>query len=260
MIRKEKEGVEWLEFELLQGFAQLKHGVFLRHGGVSTAPFSSLNAITHTGDCFEKVQENRKKILGTLDLKKLIFKKQIHSTEIAWIKEIQNETHTQIASCDGLMTALPHHGLMTVHADCQAAIFYDPIHHALASVHAGWRGQVQNIYAETIFKMKSAFQSNPKELLVTISPSLGPENSEFKNYKTELPQEFWPFQIKPTYFDLWAIARYQLEKAGVLPHHIQIAQIDTYANSQDFFSFRRERALGPQGNIYGCHATISYLL
>ena len=142
---------------------------------------------------------------------------------------------------------------MIKHADCQAAIFYDPVHKALANVHCGWRGNVKNIYRVAVQKMKFTFGTNPKDLLVGISPSLGPDHSEFIHYQTEWPEEFWRFQVRPNYLDLWAIARDQLEQCGLLPHHIEVAGICTFANPQDFFSHRRDK-------ITGRHATVAMLL
>ncbi len=116
---------------------------------------------------------------------------------------------------------------MIRHADCQATIFYDPEHNAIANVHCGWRGNVQNIYRATAFEMRKTFSSKPENILVGISPSLGPEKSEFINYRKEFPESFLPYEIKPTYFDLWAISRMQLEASGILPHHIEVASICT---------------------------------
>ena len=138
---------------------------------------------------------------------------------------------------------------MIKHADCQAAIFYDPVHHAVSCVHAGWRGNVQNIYAHAIAFMAGKFHSQPADILVCISPSLGPHFSEFKNYKTEFPESFWPFQIRPNYFNLWEISRTQLQECGILPHHIEIASICTYANEQDFFSYRRDKVTGRNATV-----------
>jgi polyphenol oxidase len=257
MIRKKKGDIEWLEFELFADHPKLVHGVFLRRGGVSQAPYDSLNAIKEVGDDLERVQENRKRIQEAFRLEGLIGAYHIHETSIEWIKEPREE----IGEKDGMMTSsCKGWGLLALHADCQAAIFYDPVHHAVAAVHAGWRGQVKNIYSQTVSQMEEAFHSRPEDLLVAISPSLGPQNSEFKNFQAELPEKFWSFQIKPTYFDLWSIARYQLQECGLLPHHIQIACIDTYANEQDFFSYRREKARGRQDKITGAHATVAALL
>jgi YfiH family protein len=150
---------------------------------------------------------------------------------------------------DGISTQRPHVALMVTQADCQAAIFYDPINHVLSNVHSGWRSSVLNIYGATVEHMKHVYGSKPEDLLVCVSPSLGPESSQFINYKTELPEAFWEFQVKPLYFDFWSISEEQLKRAGVLSHHIQIAGIDTYANEEDYFSYRRSNKCGRQGTV-----------
>jgi polyphenol oxidase len=252
LIRKQNAHIQWLEFELLAEIPNLVHGVFLRRGGVSQDAYASLNVCRTTKDIPEHVEENRRRILKTLNLERLISAQQIHQTHIECVYEPKEE----FSDCDGLMTSQNTWGLLIQHADCQAALFYDPIKKVIASIHAGWRGQVKNIYQTVILKMRTAFGSDPKDLLVCISPSLGPQNSEFKNYREEFPEIFWQFQIKPFYFDLWAIARFQLEQAGILSHHLEIAQIDTYAHPDDFYSYRREKAAGRREKITGCHATV----
>ncbi len=244
MIRKKVGEIEFLQFELLSGFPQLRHGIFLRHGGVSSAPFSSLSLGGKNGDTPENIRENRKRILSALGATHYVSGDQTHSKEVKQI-----ETLDYPGVCDGLITSQTEVALLLNHADCQIAIFYDPIEQAIANVHAGWRGNVQNIYRETIQKMRHAFGSLPQNLLVGISPSLGPEYAEFKNYKVEFPESFWDFQIRPDYFNLWEIARSQLEAEGVLPHHIQIASLCTYTESNDFFSYRRDKLTGRNGTV-----------
>ncbi len=244
MIRKEKEGIQWLEFELLTDIPHVIHGVFLRRGGVSDPPFDSLNLGNTTGDEQTKVAYNRQRILGVLSLEKLIFASQIHGNEII---EVPSEDLTVRRSCDGLITRLPNIGLAIQHADCQAAIFYDPIQKIIANVHCGWRGSIQNIYAKTIMQLRS----QPENLLVCISPSLGPTAAEFIHYQTELPTSFFPFQVNLAHFDFWAISRMQLQQAGILPHHIEIASLCTVSNPRDFFSYRREKKTGRNATVVG---------
>jgi hypothetical protein len=156
--------------------------------------------------------------------------------------------HTSNEACDGLITKEKHQALMIKHADCQAAIFYDPMQNILANVHSGWRGNVQNIYGVTIEAMKK-MGSNPANILVCISPSLGPEQSEFVNFKTEFPPHFHEFQWKKNYFNLWEISRMQLKASGILPSHIECAEICTYENKADYFSYRREKITGRNATL-----------
>jgi polyphenol oxidase len=245
MIRKQQGSVEWLEYDLLQDIPHLKHGVFLRKGGISEGAFSSLNAGGGTGDHPEAIETNRKIIQNVLHLPHAVSMKQVHGARIEQILQPNHES----CDCDGLITSTKHLGLMIKHADCQAAIFYDPITKAIANVHCGWRGNVQNIYAATVIQLKAAYGSNPADLLVCISPSLGPAYSEFIHYRKEFPEPFWEYQWKENYFDLWTISKHQLQNAGVLPHHIEIANQCTYANPQDYFSYRRDK-------VTGRHATL----
>lgn len=247
MIRKEKNGIAWLEFPLFQPFPNLVHGVFLRHGGSSSGEFTSLNFSTSVGDSPAAVHANEKKALNLLGLTSAVRGKLCHGKQVALV----NDATSPDFPCDGLLTKTPDIGLLITHADCQAAIFYDPVKCVLANVHAGWRGSIQNIYAETIRLMQLQGCCS-SDIRVGISPSLGPDEAEFIHYNTELPEQFWRFQIKPKHFDFWSISRMQLEEAGVLPHHIEIAAISTYANPKDYYSYRRDKKTGR-------HATIAAL-
>jgi YfiH family protein len=226
--------VTWLTFDLFTEFPSLIHGVFLR--------FSS-----EQGDLKENVTQNWQRALSALQIKTWTSLFQHHGKSVIQAHPSYKEKG------DALTTDLSQLGLVVLHADCQAAIFYDPIHHALALVHCGWRGSVQNIYQETLKTMNKLYGSKAEDVLVGISPSLGPAASEFLNYQKELPTSFYPFQTQATYFDFWAISKWQLTECGVLPHHIEIAQLCTYFHPEDFFSYRRLK-------ISGRHATIASLI
>nr|MCH9703849.1 polyphenol oxidase family protein [Chlamydiota bacterium] len=189
-------------FQIFSGLP-LTHAVFSRHGGVSEGDFTSLNMGLSQGDDPQSVMQNRQIACEKLNLDTLCSLKQVHSDLIV------EADPTASIEADGQMTNHPRLGLLILHADCQAAIIYDPINHALANVHCGWRGNVQNIYAKTVAQMAARFGSNPENLLVGISPSLGPEAAEFVNFKDEFPDCYWDFQQK-NHFDLWELSRYQL--------------------------------------------------
>jgi YfiH family protein len=246
MRHKKNGNIEWLEFELLADLPHLVHGVFLRQGGISEGPFSSLNIGGGTGDKPEHVEANRKRVQEALGVSRLVSGFQEHG---AHIEKVSTDVQAELPPCDGMITQDRDIGLMIKHADCQAAIIYDPVHQAVGNVHAGWRGNVRNVYASAIAKMKKEFNSRPEDLLVCISPSLGPKWAEFKNYKDELPVHFWKFQVEPTYFDLWEIARTQLEECGILADHLEIASICTYSHPKDFYSYRRDKVTGRNTTI-----------
>ena len=149
MIRKELESIVWLEFELLAPFKNLTHGVLLRHGGYSTEGYESLNLGFSLNNPIENqnVQSNRNKVKKVFAFKSLHDSILMHEDSIV---EITNKNRESRPTCDAITTKLSGIPLMVTHADCQAAIFYDPLNHAIANVHSGWKGNVRNIYAKTV--------------------------------------------------------------------------------------------------------------
>ena len=190
MIHRKRADAEWLEFELLQPYAEVVHGVFLRRGGMECLGLSEWAACRH-----------------------------VHGKDVALV----TDGKLSMEDCDGMITKDRDRGLVIKHADCQAAIFYDPVQKVIANVHSGWRGSVLNIYAETVRRLVDGYGCRREDLLVCISPSLGPDDAEFVNYKAELPESFWEFQSIPNHFDFWAISTKQLAERGVKPDHIEIA-------------------------------------
>lgn len=245
MQRQTRHNVSWLQFDLLANIPHLKHGVFLRHGGFSSGPYTSLNLSQNVGDHPDHVAANRQKVCALLGIQTCVRAHQIHGDQVV----IADPLNPTLPQCDAFITNRPEVGLLITHADCQAALFYDPVHHALANVHCGWRGSVQNIYAKTVAAMQKTYGSKPENLLVGIAPSLGPSHAEFRNYRTELPEHFWDFQVKPTYFDFWSIAEMQLVHCGIQKNHIEFANICTYGTPEDCYSFRRSQIRGGHGTL-----------
>lgn len=213
-----------------------------RHGGVSQAPFDSLNVSYGVGDDAEQVDRNRTLVQEALDLRALASVCQVHGDRILTV----GSPLTSVCEYDGydaLITNQPGIGLMIQQADCQAVVLYDPDCRVVANVHAGWRGSVARIILKTIQRMTAEFGVDPGRIRAAISPSLGPCCAEFVHFQTELPPEFHTFQVKPGYFDFWAISRLQLQEAGCLPEHIRTTGICTRCD-HSYFSYRREGRTG----------------
>lgn len=256
MQRHCQGGLEWLTFDLLSNVPGLIHGTFTRKGGVSKGSFESLNFAFDPLENPNDVEANFDLVKQALGIPQILHVYQRHGSRIL---HVNADTPQFLDGFDGMITDTPSIGLLIKHADCQAAIFYDPIHHALANVHSGWRGSVQNIYAHTIEAMKAKYQTRPEDLLVCLSPSLGPQNAEFIHFRKELPAAFWDYQIKPNYFDFWAISEMQLKACGILHSHIEIAKLCTYSNEEDFFSYRRKPLKGMPGG-HGTNGTVAMLI
>lgn len=243
MLKKELNGLHWLEFEIFQGHP-LRHAVFTRQGGASQKPFDSLNFLAKVDSDHLAVKNNLLKVQQALLAPPIASCAIEHGSQIHAIAD-----HKERLTGDGLATDKKTLSLLITHADCQAALFYDPVQHVLANVHCGWRGNVQNIYGKTISFLTMHFNCDPQNLLVGISPSLGPVHSEFIHFEQEWPAFLWRYQFQPFYFDLWQLSHDQLTQAGVLKENIEVARICTYENTQDFFSYRREKLCGRNGTL-----------
>lgn len=211
--------IEW-KYPLLSAFPQLFHGTY------SETP--------------------KNKPAG---VQQLLNPVQVHGNRL----HIIEDPHAPLPPCDALATSLPGIALMIRHADCQAALLYDPERQVVAAIHAGWRGLVQGIYPLTIAQLHDHFGCKPQTLRIAISPSLGPKNAEFIHYKDEFPQSFWPHQVKPHYFDLRAIANEQLLKAGILAENLHISDVDTYIPESGCPSYRRTKTCERMGSVIGLH-------
>jgi polyphenol oxidase len=242
---RSENGLSLLQFDILKQHKKITHAFFTREGGISQSPYHSLNVSLSCGDDENIVTINKQKVKNTIEYihgSKVVLTRPMleHGIEI---KEITPGNCHALHTCDVMVTKYPNIALMITHADCQAAFIYDPIQHVVANIHSGWRGNVQNIYQTSVEYLKRVHHSKPENLIACIGPSLGPESSQFLNYKTELPSSFLDFQIKPLYFDLWAISQHQLIEAGLKPEHVQVAKIDTFKDP-NFFSYRRDKPTG----------------
>lgn len=246
---EEPGGLPCYRSSLLAAFPELTHGFFTRRGGLSPEPFHSLNLSFSVGDHGPLVVENRSLVQQALGLKELVSATQVHGCRASLVTSGNPGTGEEIPDADILITPQLGLGLLIKQADCQAVMLYDPVRQIAANVHCGWRGQVANILQEAVTRLRQSYGCQPEDLVAALGPSLGPCCAEFRNFREEFPPEFWHYQVKPTYFDLWALSRDQLLAAGLQPQKIDIAGICSRCREEEFFSYRRDRVTGRQGAV-----------
>ncbi|MGA2939869.1 MAG: polyphenol oxidase family protein [Syntrophobacteraceae bacterium] len=246
-----------ITFVNLSGVPGLVHGVFTRHGGVSLPPYESLNVSWGNGDSPGAVLENLTRIKNAAGLERLVSSRQFHGDTVNFIgkksvRDLEERPPALIAPPgDALATNMSGLGLVIKIADCQSIFLVDPQSRIIANIHSGWRGSVQNITGKTVRYLKDLFGLNPAETLAAVSPSLGPCCAEFVNYRHEIPEEFWSFQVRPQYFDFWAITRDQLISAGIGDGNIEFAARCTVCGKAEFFSYRAEGPTGRMASVIG---------
>jgi len=232
------------QFSSLASRPGLVHAVSTRRGGVSPAPWDSLN-LSHTrGDDTARVNENHRRLCAALDVPAdaLTNAYQVHGAQVRLIGPAQRGERQM--NTDALITAAPDTPLLLRFADCTPIVIYDPVHHALGLAHAGWRGTVAGIAAATVHAMQVSFGSRPAELLAGVGPAIGPccyevgdeveeaVRQAFSNPEALLP----PGPRARRHFNLWAANGQQLEEAGV--RQIETAELCTACHHDWFFSHR----------------------
>jgi polyphenol oxidase len=157
--------------------------------------------------------------------------KQVHSADV-----ILAETLGLNGTGDALISRNPGivAGIKT--ADCLPILLVDPVHRAVAAVHAGWRGTVQNIATKAVAAMSAQFGTNPQDLEAAIGPGIGLCCFEVG---PEVAREFGPWQSESkTFLDLQKINQEKLSSIGL--REIYVANLCTYCDAESFYSYRRE--------------------
>lgn len=254
MIKQQVDGLTYYRFEL-PAFDRVAHGVFARYGGVSPAPFDTLNLAFVPGDDPVNVNANLSRAGQALGFSRLAYAGQVHGHRALtvsadnWRQASRPEEVTR--GYDAIITRDSGLGLLVKLADCQGALLSDPRTQVVAVVHSGWRGSVHNILGRTVARLASEFGVNPSDLVAGIGPSLGPCCAEFVNYRLELPEAFWKYRFAGDRFDFWEISRNQLTEAGLRPENIEISGMCTVCGNEGFYSYRREKVTGRFGLIAG---------
>lgn len=224
---------------------QFRHVFGLRTGGVSAAPYDTLNLGFHLGDDDGAVRENRSRFARALGvpLARLFEQRQVHGTYVREISEA--DTPELVADCQGdaLVSRTEGVGVAARTADCVPVLLAHPLSGQVAAVHAGWRGAV----AEIVPKAIDALSHDPGELVAAIGPHIRVDAFEIGD---EVAREMeraangasvvrWG-EGRP-HGDLAALVRVQLRESGVPEDRIDDVGGCTYADAAHFFSHRRDQ-------------------
>ena len=249
MIRQHHGAIVSHRFESLCGQNGLVHGVYARHGGVSPAPWQSLNLSASTGDSSENVAKNHLRLYASLGYapQSAVTSQQVHGNTVAIVT--RDQRGARIPACDGLVTNQPDVVLLQRHADCPPIFLYDPKRRVVGVAHSGWRGTLTNIAGEMVHTVCQAFGSKPADLLAAIGPAIGAccyhvGNEVRRAFAEKYAQgHAWlsDGDSGKVYLNLSQAIEAQLRHAGV--HQIETANICTACNVSEFYSARAENRL-----------------
>ncbi|NJL92597.1 MAG: peptidoglycan editing factor PgeF [Anaerolineae bacterium] len=249
MQRLQAGGLVYYQFEMWAD-APFRHGIFTRWGGVSAAPWGSLNLGGTVGDAVEAVQENHRRMYAALavDPGQVCSVWQVHSADTV-VAEAPLPGRRWLNRADGMVTQHQDVALAMRFADCVPLLFYDPMQNVLGMAHAGWRGTLSGAQLSTLATMQAAYGSRPQDVQVGIGPSIGPARYQVGEEVVQAaraalgPDCGGTIRRDPAdgtaYLDLWEANRQLLQRAGV--EMIEIAGICTATHTDEFFSHRAEQ-------------------
>jgi YfiH family protein len=167
--------------------------------------------------------------------------------EMASLKQIHSGIVLQadrangcVGEADALVTAEPGITVSIRTADCLPILIADRRTGAVAAVHAGWRGTVAGIAGAAVDRLSRDFGSRPEDLMAAIGPGIGVCCYEVGEEVARQLDERWAGERHAGRVNLAEHNRRQLERAGLLPKHIDIISPCTYCNADQFWSYRRE--------------------
>jgi purine-nucleoside/S-methyl-5'-thioadenosine phosphorylase / adenosine deaminase len=246
------ENLVYYTFPLFEAYSDLACVVSTRLGGVSTGDLRSLNLSFRTGDTEEAVMENRARLYRILDISavRVAQAQLVHGNHIeAVTNHSPLDAFYKFPATDGLVTALRDRPLFIPVADCAAIAFFDPKRQTIGMIHTGWKGVANRIPQRMIEMMQTVYGCNPANILVGVSPGIGPCCYQVREdlvtiFTQAFPQEasrfFLPQPDKTLHLDMWAALRWQLLAVNILPEHLEIAEICTACHTDEFYSHRAE--------------------
>lgn len=212
-----------------------------------------------SGDDREAVRENRNRLFDALGVRpeEVVVGSQVHATTVLEIgapggSRGERDSQESVGEADGLMTACDRTFLFQIFADCVPLFVFDPVHRAIGIGHAGWRGTVTGMGEALLARMETGYQTDPRDVLVGIGPSIGPECYPVGKEVREALLQRYPWAGRYALegsVDLKAVNREAFWRQGVKENQISVSPLCTSCDNDLLFSYRKE---GPKsGRIAG---------
>lgn len=232
--------------------AGVPHGFSTRVGGISSAPFDSLNLGNPQGaevqDDWNRIAENYRRFQNAIGAggRERCWVHQVHGGDVVVVR--RDHEFSQGARADALLSDDPNRLLSIRVADCVPILIATNDGRVVAAVHAGWRGVIAGVVPNAIREIRR-FSDQP--LLAAIGPCIS--QPSFEVGAEVLDQFEEKFSVEPElvqrngngkgHVDLPGAVKLQLYGAGVTTDRVDALDCCTYRDAQEFFSHRREKGL-----------------
>jgi len=214
-----------------------------RQGGVSPAPFDSLNLGLELGDNSQHIEQNLARLCHAAQLPMPHRSQQTHGTDDLLCQGLGKQHHHK---ADILLTCSSGCGIAIRTADCLPILLVDPHAGIATAVHAGWRGTASNIAQKAIHQMQE-LGANPAHILASLGPCIASccfevDLSTAKQLSQSHPEahQHIPIKQQKAWPDLQEINALQLQYMGLKTSNIERISLCTHYLAKCFFSYRRD--------------------
>lgn len=224
---------------LLEGVA---HGFLGRRGGVSRGVTAGLNTGYGSGDDRTSIDENRRRASEAVQPgARLVTVYQVHSSSCVvaegWAYEDRPHADAIVTDRPGLLL-----GILT--ADCAPVLLADAEAGVIGAAHAGWKGAIGGVTDATVDAM-IRLGARRERIAAVVGPCIARASYEvddafagrFEAADPENERFFSAGRAGHHQFDLEGYVAARLAAAGV--SRVGALGLDTYADEDRFFSFRR---------------------
>ena len=177
----------------------------------------------------------------------LITMTQVHGSNVFILDASIPDTPREALHYDAIVTRQRGVAVGIWTADCIPLLLADPVRHAVAAVHAGWRGLGHGVIRHAIETMNQTFGSAPGDILAGIGPTIGPCCYEVGPEVAALFEEAIGerddvviYRENRPFLDLPAAARVELTRMGCSPRHIGTIPRCTACHPDLFYSYRKQ--------------------
>jgi polyphenol oxidase len=235
--------------------AGVPHAFSTRLGGISKAPFDSMNLGNPNGcevqDDYANIWSNYDRLLAAAGCaaRELVRVHQVHGPAVARVR--RGEPFDVSTKADALVGDDPRRALSVRVADCVPVLMATEDGRAVAAVHAGWRGVVAGVVTAAVEELRTIYRANAGSrgvrLLAAVGPGIGPGAFEVgPEVVAEFRRAFAPeAPVRETpdgkgRVDLREAIRRQLTESGIDEKAIDLTDRCTFRDASEFFSHRRE--------------------
>jgi YfiH family protein len=231
----------------------------MRRGGVSPAPYDSLNLGFHVGDDPELVIRNRVALSEAhgIDPALVTSPRQRHTAVVELLEHKEQagagafSEESVFDPCDGLATSLRRVPILLQFADCLPVVLAAAgARPAIAVLHGGRQGLMAGVVRNGVSMLAERLGASPECITAALGPAIGPCCYEVgPEIAAAFGERFGEEAVAgDDRVDLAAAAIVDLKAAGVRPANIHLLDICT-ACDRDFYSYRRDGVTGRHGAL-----------